>query len=50
MYSGDFYEPLRMWSSVLQKEGWNIPKPSSEAYNVEAKPSEDNDPDADAIT
>ncbi len=34
VYSGDFYEPLRMWSSVLQKEGWDIPKPSSEAYNV----------------
>jgi alpha-galactosidase len=34
VYSGDFYEPLRIWSSVLQKEGWNIPKPSSEAYNV----------------
>ena len=31
---GDFYEPLRMWSSVLQKEGWQIPKPSNEAYNV----------------
>ncbi len=34
VYSGDFYEPLRIWSSVLQKEGWEIPKPSSEAYNV----------------
>ena len=34
VYSGDFYEPLRMWSSVLQKEGWNVPKPSNEAYNV----------------
>lgn len=34
VYAGDFYEPLRMWSSVLQKEGWNLPKPSSEAYNV----------------
>jgi alpha-galactosidase len=34
VYHGDFYEPLRMWSSVLQKEGWNIPKPSSEAYNI----------------
>jgi alpha-galactosidase len=34
VYSGDFYEPLRMWSSLLQREGWNIPKPSSEAYNV----------------
>jgi alpha-galactosidase len=34
VYSGDFYQPLRMWSSVLQKEGWDIPKPSNEAYNV----------------
>jgi hypothetical protein len=34
VYSGDFYEPLRTWSSVLQKEGWEIPKPSNEAYNV----------------
>ena len=28
VYSGDFYEPLRMWSSVLQKEGWTLTKPS----------------------
>jgi alpha-galactosidase len=34
VYSGDFYEPLRTWSSMLAKEGWNLPKPSSEAYNV----------------
>src|SRR5208282_1852144 len=34
VFSGDFYEPLRIWSSVLQKEGWDLPKPSSEAYNV----------------
>jgi alpha-galactosidase len=34
VYSGDFYEPLRMWSSVLQKEGWQLRKPSNEAYNV----------------
>jgi alpha-galactosidase len=34
VYAGDFYEPLRMWSSLLGKEGWEIPKPSSEAYNV----------------
>src|SRR5205807_10077187 len=27
VYHGDYYEPLRIWSSVLQKEGWNIPKP-----------------------
>jgi alpha-galactosidase len=34
VYSGDFYEPLRVWSGILQKEGWEITKPSSEAYNV----------------
>jgi alpha-galactosidase len=34
VYHGDFYEPLRIWSSVLQKEGWELPKPSREAYNV----------------
>jgi alpha-galactosidase len=34
VYAGDFYEPLRLWSRVLAKEGWNLPKPSSEAYNV----------------
>jgi alpha-galactosidase len=34
VYSRDFYEPLHQWSRVLQKEGWKIPKPSSEAYNV----------------
>ena len=34
IFAGDFYEPLRLWSSVLQKEGWELPKPSSEAYNV----------------
>jgi alpha-galactosidase len=34
VYAGDFYEPLHLWSSVLQKEGWEIPKPSGEAYSV----------------
>ena len=34
VYSGDFYEPLHMWSRVLQKEGWELPKPSNEAYNI----------------
>ena len=34
VYAGDFYEPLHLWSRVLQKEGWEIPKPSNEAYNV----------------
>ena len=34
VYAGDFYQPLHLWSSVLQKEGWELTKPSSEAYNV----------------
>ncbi len=34
VYSGDFYQPLHLWSSVLQKEGWELPKPSNEAYNA----------------
>jgi alpha-galactosidase len=34
VFSGDFYEPLRLWSRVLQKEGWEITKPSNEAYNI----------------
>jgi alpha-galactosidase len=34
VYSGDFYQPLSLWSRVLQKEGWELPKPSNEAYNV----------------
>jgi len=34
VYAGDFYEPLHLWSSLLQKEGWEIPKPSGESYNV----------------
>jgi alpha-galactosidase len=34
IYAGDFYEPLHLWSRVLQKEGWEITKPSNEAYNI----------------
>jgi len=34
VYSGDYYQPLHLWSRVLQKEGWELPKPSSEAYNA----------------
>jgi alpha-galactosidase len=33
-YSGDFYEPLHLYSSVLQREGWTIPKPTNEDYNM----------------
>src|SRR6185369_13148923 len=25
VYSGDFYQPLRLWASALSKEGWQIP-------------------------
>jgi alpha-galactosidase len=34
VYSGDFYKPLRMWSDALGFDGWTVPKPSNEAYNV----------------
>jgi alpha-galactosidase len=34
VYSGDFYEPLSLYSRVLQREGWTLPKPGNEDYNV----------------
>ncbi len=34
VYAGDFYEPLHLYSAALQREGWRIPKPSNEAYNM----------------
>jgi len=34
VYAGDFYEPLRMYSLALQKEGWTIPKPTDQDYSV----------------
>jgi alpha-galactosidase len=34
VYDGDFYEPLRTWSSLLNREGWELPKVSGDAYNV----------------
>ena len=34
IYSGDFYEPLRMYSQALQKEGWTLPKPTNQDYGV----------------
>ncbi len=34
VFAGDFYQPLRLWSNVLAKEGWQLPKPSNEAYNA----------------
>ena len=34
VYSGDFYEPLSAYSRVLQHEGWTLPKPNQEDYNI----------------
>lgn len=34
VYEGDFYKPLRAYSRVLQREGWNIPNPGKDAYNI----------------
>ncbi len=34
VYSGDFYEPLHLYSTTLSREGWNLPKPSNESYNI----------------
>jgi alpha-galactosidase len=34
VYAGDFYEPLHLYSNALAREGWVLPKPSSEAYNI----------------
>ncbi|MEJ2009534.1 MAG: family 10 glycosylhydrolase, partial [Acidobacteriota bacterium] len=31
---GDFYKPLRMYSEALQHEGWDIPDPGKQAYNI----------------
>jgi alpha-galactosidase len=34
VYSGDYFEPLRMYSRALQSEGWSLPKPDDQDYNV----------------
>lgn len=34
VYSGDYYEPLRMYSLALQRQGWKLPKPTNEDYAV----------------
>lgn len=34
VYAGDFYEPLHLYSNVLQREGWTLPKPTNEDYNI----------------
>jgi alpha-galactosidase len=34
VYSGDFYEPLRLYSAVLQRAGWTLPKPNKSDYEA----------------
>jgi alpha-galactosidase len=34
VYHGDFYEPLRMYSQALQREGWTLPKPNQQDFGV----------------
>ncbi|HEV2348535.1 MAG TPA: alpha-galactosidase [Terriglobia bacterium] len=34
VYSGDYYEPLRLYSSALQQEGMALAKPNAEDYNI----------------
>ncbi len=34
VYSGDFYEPLSLYSRMLQREGWTLPAPSPEAFQA----------------
>jgi len=34
VYSGDFYEPLRLYSTVLQREAWTLPKPNHADYEA----------------
>ncbi len=34
VHSGDFYESLSLWSSALQRQGWNLPKPTNADYSA----------------
>jgi alpha-galactosidase len=34
IYSGDFYEPLHLYSTALERTEWKIPKPTNEDYSV----------------
>jgi alpha-galactosidase len=34
VYSGDFYEPLHLYSTALKCTGWKVPKPTNEDYSV----------------
>lgn len=34
VYSGDYYEPLRLYSAALQQEGMTLAKPNAEDYKI----------------
>jgi alpha-galactosidase len=34
VYSGDYYEPLRLYSNALQQEGMTLARPNAEDYNI----------------
>jgi alpha-galactosidase len=34
VYQGDFYEPLSLYSQALQQAGWQIPRPTDQAYEI----------------
>jgi alpha-galactosidase len=32
VFAGDFYQPLRLYSLALQRQGWTLPRPSEESF------------------
>lgn len=32
VFAGDFYEPLRLYSTALQRQGWTLPRPTEESF------------------
>jgi alpha-galactosidase len=34
VFSGDYYEPLNIWSRILQRQGWDLAKPSSGSFDA----------------
>jgi len=34
VFTGDYYEPLSMWSAILQHQGWTPAQPGSESYEA----------------
>jgi len=34
VFTGDYYEPLRLWSLILQRQGWELAKQTSGAFDA----------------